>query len=145
MTGAGVHFVVLAGRALLVVDIPGGDDVKGPLTAETDPVAWSFLARGLRMLPVYLGQAVPESDELLVAAGHGQVALTTTAEVDVLAVPHEEVPDDWFDAAEEHEGVILLIGRDMQIGGLDNEQAIGRALDAAATDARLLGGTIAFD
>jgi hypothetical protein len=97
------------------------------------------------MLPAYVGQAIPGADELLVAAGHGQVALTTSAEVDVLAVAHEDVPDDWFDAADEHEGVVLLIGRDLQIESLDNEQAIGQALDISAADARLLGGAVAFD
>jgi hypothetical protein len=145
MTGAGVHFVVLAGRALLIADVQEQEGLTGPLTAQGDPVAWSFLARGLRLLPAYVGQAIPETDELLVAAGHGQVALTTSAEVDVLAVPHDEVPEDWFDAADQHEGVVVLVGRGLDVDGLDSEQAIGQALDEAAGAARLLGATVALD
>lgn len=144
-TGAGVHFLVLAGRALLVVDVPADAAATGPLAADTDPVVWSFLGRGLRVLPAYLGQAVPETGDLLVAAGHGQVALTTANEVDVLAVPHEDVPDDWFDAADAHEGVVVLVGRDLEVAGLDSEQAVGQALDRAAHEARLLGAAVALD
>jgi hypothetical protein len=144
MTGAGVHFTVLAGRAVLVIDVPS-DGQFGPLTAEGDPVVFSFLGRGLRVLPAYVGQTLPHSEELFVAAGHGQVALATSAEVDVLAVPHEEVPEDWFDAADEHEGVVVLVGRGLQIDGLDSEKAIGAALDGAAAEARLLGATVALD
>lgn len=144
MTGAGIHFVVLAGRANLVVDV-ASEGRSGPLSAEGDPVLWSFTSHGLRLLPAFLGQSVPEADDLLVAAGHGSVALTTTNEVDVLAVDDDEVPDTWFDAAEEHEGVVVLMGRDLSLAGLSSEQEVGQRLDAAAKDGRVLGATVVFD
>ena len=144
MAGAEVSVVVLGGRAALVIDVPG-EGHTGPLTATDDPVVWSFTERGLKLLPAFLGQALPESDLLKVAAGHGQLALATPEHVDVVELDLDALPDGWFDAADAHEGVLLFVGRDLGVSGAEDEQTIGKALDTAAVDARLLGAVVPFD
>lgn len=144
MGDARISFVGLAGRAALIVDVPG-EGHAGPLSAENDPVVWSFTNRGLRLLPAFIGQQVPETDGLLAAAGHGTLALTTPEEVDVLRADLDDLPDDWFDAAEHHEGVLLLVGRDLAIDDLPDEHSVAKALDTAAVEARLLGAVVELD
>ena len=65
VTGATVSFLVLGGRAAVVIDVPA-EGHFGALTPEDDPVVWSFTSRGLRLLPGFIGQQVPETDLLLV-------------------------------------------------------------------------------
>ncbi len=143
MAGAQVSFVVLAGRATVIVDVPGaGHD--GPLTAEGDPVVWSFTRRGLRLLPGFLGLPMPEAADLVGVAAAGHFAVATTEDVDVLRVGLEDLPEGWVAAAEDHAGLLLFVGRDLELTGLDDERRIGTGLDAAAMQGRVLGAGLAL-
>jgi hypothetical protein len=144
MGAARVSFLVLADRAVVVVDVPGNGH-RGALTPSDDPVVWSFTKKGLRVLPGYLDQQVPETDALVCAVGHGRLAVATRGEVDVVAVDLDDLPDPWFDAAEAHDGVQLLVGRDLQLDDAPSDKAVADALDAAARQGRLLGAVVDLD
>lgn len=141
VAGARVSFLVLAGRATVVVDVPG-DGHSGALTAEDDPVVWSFTGQGLRLLPGYRGQQVPVTPRLRCAVGHGRLAISTRDEIDVVDVDLDELPDTWLEAAERHDGVLLFVGRDLDVDVAANAVDVADALDAAARQARLLGAAV---
>lgn len=139
-----VSSLVLAGKPALAVDV-GADGRRGPLTAEGDPVPWSFLAHGLKLLPGFLGVAMPDGTRLSLALRAGRVTLVTAGGAEVLAVPVDDLPDGWLDAVGEHGGVLVFVGRDLDLVEAEEAAEVGGALHDAAVAGRVVGGIVELD
>ena len=136
-----VSYVLAAGRPLLVVEVTSGA-AGGALTAETDPVAWSFLDRGLKLLPGFFEVALPEETDLRLRIREGQLALTAPGDHVVTAAPLDNVPGDWLDACREEQAAIVLVGRGTGAGTAATPLEATRAVHEAAKAARVIGGVV---
>lgn len=139
-----VSSLVLAGKPALAVDV-GADGSTGPLSEATDPVPWSFLAHGLKLLPGFLGVAMPDDTRLRLVLRAGRVTLVTPGGAEVLAVAVDDLPDGWLDAVGEHGGVLVFVGRDLDLVGAEDAPEVGAALHAAAVAGRVVGGIVELD
>jgi hypothetical protein len=133
---------VLAGdRPLLILDARSGD-AGSPLSEGSDPVLWSFLAHGLRLLPGFYGVALSDDTRLSLVHEAGQLALQAVGGGVDVAAPIDDLPSAWVEAVEDQGGAIVLVGR--AIGAADHEdgKAVADAVDRAARAGRVIGGVV---
>lgn len=136
---------MLAGKPAIAVDVEAPDLDVAPLRAATDPLPWSFLAHGMKLLPGFLGVAMPSDTGLRLALRRGQVVLVTRGDDETLAVPVDDLPEGWLDAAQEHGGALVFIGRGLDVAGATDGAEAGAALHAAAVAGRVVGGIAELD
>ncbi|MFP5308989.1 MAG: hypothetical protein ACLGIR_05365 [Actinomycetes bacterium] len=137
--------LLLEDKPVLAVDTDPTEAgaTRGPLTAEADPLPWSLLAHGMRLLPGFLGVAMPEDgvDVVLRLRGNALVLATVTGH-DVLAVPVDDLPAGYLDAVQTHGGALAFLGRGMGVHDADDARAAATALHAAAGAGRVVGGIV---
>lgn len=141
MTRATRSVLVLGGRPLVVVDVDG-EGRTDPLSRPGDPVVWSFVDAGLRLLPGFLGQALPVCPGLLLDLDEGAAFRTADAGEVALLVPSDELADEWRAACLHHGGCLLVIGRDVGLPVDGTAAEIGARLDEVSRAARLVGGVV---
>lgn len=140
-----VSTLVLAGKPALAVDVEAPDVDVSPLSAAGDPLPWSFLAHGLKLLPGFLGVAMPSDTGLRLALRRGQATLVTRNGDEAIAVPVDDLPEGWLDAAQEHGGALVFIGRGLDVADAQDGADAGAALHAAAIAGRVVGGIAELD
>lgn len=133
---------VLAGdRPMLVLDARSGDP-ETPLSAEVDPVLWSFTAFGLRLLPGFYGVNLTEETQLSLVRESGQLVLQASGGHVSVASPIDDLPRAWLDTVEDQGGAILIVGRAIGAADHDTSKGVTDAVDAAARAGRALGAVV---
>ncbi len=138
-----VVYVLAAGRPLLVIDVGAdGQDGRGALTAAGDPVAWSFLDRGFKLLPGFFEVTLPEETDLQLTVRDGRLALVAPGDHVVTAAPLDDVPTEWLDACRDESAAIVMVGRGTGAADAPTPLEATRAVHAAAKAARVIGGVV---
>jgi hypothetical protein len=136
--------VLLDDKPALVVDTdPVAGAERGPLAAGDDPGPFSLLSHGMRLLPGFLGVAMPEDgvDVVLRLRGNALV-LATVSGHEVLQVPVDDLPAGYLDAVQTHGGALAFLGRGVGVHDADDALEAARALHAACVDGRVVGGIV---
>lgn len=136
--------LVLGDKPALVVDVQSGRPDDAPLSAEADPLIWSFLERGLRLLPGFLGVPMADDGRVRLLARDGQVTVVADDGTALLAVPIDDLPVSWLDNAQTHGGALLFVGRGIAVAAAEDAREAAQAIHAAAVSGRVVGGILAL-
>lgn len=134
--------MVLGDKPALVVDVQNDRPADEPLSATGDPVIWSFLERGLRLLPGFLGVPMPDDGRVRLVPRSGQVALLAEDGTELLAVPIDDLPPSWLDSAQTHGGALAFVGRGIEVSEVEDAHAAAQRLHDAAVAGRMVGGIV---
>lgn len=139
-----ISTLVLGDKPALVVDVRSGRPDDAPLDPQQDPLIWSFLERGVRLLPGFLGVPMADDGRLRLVAQGGQVVVVAEDGAELLAVPIDDLPVSWLDNAQTHGGALLFVGRGIEVAGAEDAREAAQAIHEAAVAGRVVGGILAL-
>lgn len=134
--------MVLGDKPALVVDVQSDRPDDAPLSAEGDPLIWSFLQRGLRLLPGFLGVPMGDDGRIRLVTRSGEVVAVADDGTDLLAVPVDDLPGSWLDTAQTHGGALLFVGRGIAVAHAEDARDAAKAIHDAAVAGRVVGGIL---
>lgn len=136
-------YVLVGEKPLLVIDLL--DDRTDPLTAEDDPVVWSFIDRGFALLPAFFDVALPgENDFTVTLTVDGRFVFSYEGQP-LTESSLGDLPDAWVDAVANQRGAIVVIGRGIGAGEPDMAEPAIKRVDDAAKAGRVAGATVLLE
>lgn len=134
--------MVLGDKPALVVDVLSDRPDDEPLDPGADPLIWSFLDRGVRLLPGFLGVPMPDDGRIRLVPRSGQLVLLADDGTELLAIPVDDLPASWLDNAQTHGGALLFVGRGIAVADAEEAHEAARSIHEAAVAGRVVGGIV---